>query len=72
MNPRSLLGMALAAASCWPIWLGLAALAERDYLACGLGLALAWLMARTGLELLRLQDGGAAQPQPRAVPDSGG
>lgn len=66
MNPlRKFAGVMLAVASCWPVWLGLGRLSERDYLATMLALALAWLLARTGLELLSIGEQPAAMPAPR-------
>ena len=56
MNVRVIIGAVLVLASCWPVYLGLAALAERDYLATGLALGLAWVLARTGVELLAQHD----------------
>lgn len=61
MNVRVVFGLVLALASCWPVSLGLAALSERDYLATGLALGLAWVLARTGVELVSLHDQGRAQ-----------
>lgn len=52
------LSLLLAAASCWPVWEGLRALSERDYVATALALSLAWLLARTGLELMPLATSG--------------
>lgn len=60
MKARTIIGMALAVGSCWPVYKGLAQLAEKDYLAAFLALALAWLVARTGLELVMMADASDA------------
>jgi len=48
------LGVVLAMVSCWPVYVGLGAISERDYLAGGLALGLAWVLARTGVELVAM------------------
>lgn len=41
----------LAVASLWPLWRGLASIDAGDYLGAVLALAMAWLLARTAVEL---------------------
>ena len=60
---QRLVGVLLALAACWPVWRGVAVLAERDYLGCALTLVMAWLLARSGVELIDSADVADAQRQ---------
>lgn len=48
---QQVVGIALTAASLWPLWLALDAVAKRDWLGALLLLAASWLVARSGVEL---------------------
>ena len=68
------LGLLVALAACWPVWRGVAALAERDYLGCTLTLVMAWLLARSGVELIESADAASptATQRPPSVSMAGG
>lgn len=59
MRVEQIAGVGLAIGACVPVWRALSALSEGDYLAAGLGVVLAWILARTGVELLAIADRGA-------------
>ncbi len=66
MSWRHGVGALCAMASCWPIWQAMEALSKSDYLAAGIGLGLAWILGRTGVELTMLADRDAPRvPGPR-------
>ena len=48
---KRVVGLLCCMLSCVPVWTGLGALQKTDYLAALLALALAHVLARTGLEL---------------------
>jgi hypothetical protein len=52
-------GALCAVLSFVPIWYGLAAIARSDYFGALLALILAWVLARTGVELAAMGDDGA-------------
>ena len=58
MTVIRVLGSLCALASCWPVYAGLGAISEKDYLAGLLALGLAWILARTGVELVAMGRGG--------------
>ncbi len=60
MNARGVptwLGLGLAALACVPVWWGLHAVEMADYPAAMLALAMAWVLGRTGVELVALDAG---------------
>ena len=69
MTWRHLPGTLCALASCWPVWQAMGALSRSDHLAALIGLGLAWILARTGVELTMLADRDRpAVPPPRGDP----
>ncbi len=67
MNLHNAFGFVLITCSCWPVWHGLATLADRDYLATALTLGLAWVLARTGVELVGLGETRSQRPVVRST-----
>ncbi len=59
MNVLRAAGAACAVFSFAPIWYGLAAIGRSDYFAALLALILAWIVARTGIELAAMGADGA-------------
>jgi hypothetical protein len=57
MKHADILGFILGAASLWPVANGLAAIDTGDYLGALLALTLAWLLARTAVELIGVGSG---------------
>ncbi len=58
MNVQRVAGVALALGSCWPVWQALVAVRAGDHLGALIGLLLAWVLARAGLELTSSAPGG--------------
>jgi len=54
-------GVTCALLSFAPIWYGLAAIARADYFGALLALTLAWVAARTGVELAAMGEGESGQ-----------
>ena len=52
MGTLRVAGAVCALSSCVPAWHGLAAIAATDYLGAALALGLAWILGRTGVELV--------------------
>jgi hypothetical protein len=59
MMAKRIVGLLCCVFSCVPVWIGLGALQRADYLAAVLALALAHVLARTGLELNGFESHGA-------------
>ena len=59
MNGIKAAGLLLAIGSCVPVWRGLAALDSGDHLSAVLAFFLAWVLARAGVELTTVAQGGA-------------